>query len=174
MRTPSPIPSQSLAALDLKNAPCPQSCWIMKIRNMNPAAGTARTKVSQYPYRSENHISVHNAKKDRMDDSNCQILLWKLGSRYRSSIGSNAAKSSFAGVRPSIMDWLIMQSRIHKQHQQTKSAANSLLQQNAVRRDTGETAASVLRRMNHWEIFPIRLHSRKKAGELRPGQPQFF
>ena len=30
-----------------KKAPCPQSCWIMKSRTRNPAAGKARARVSQ-------------------------------------------------------------------------------------------------------------------------------
>ena len=40
-------PTQSRAALEWKKEPWPQSCWIMNRRIMKPAAGTARSRVSQ-------------------------------------------------------------------------------------------------------------------------------
>ncbi len=48
VRTHRARPTKSLAVRDLKNEPCPQSCWMMKRRTSNPAVGIARRSVSQY------------------------------------------------------------------------------------------------------------------------------
>ena len=44
--TPITRPTQSFASRWRKNAPWPQSCWIMNARTMKPAAGTASSSDS--------------------------------------------------------------------------------------------------------------------------------
>ena len=58
-------PSHSFAARLRKKAPWPQSCWMMKMRTIRPAAGSARARLSQGEMPPAQYIAAIRAKKGR-------------------------------------------------------------------------------------------------------------
>src|SRR5689334_10640599 len=73
------VPSKSLARRDLKSDPCPQSCWITKIRTTRPAARTASPNVIQYEKETLRYISAQTAMNDTNEEPAYQRLLQRSG-----------------------------------------------------------------------------------------------
>ncbi len=59
---------------------------MMKMRTINPAAGTARAKVIQYDQPRLKYISTHKPKSGPAELMICQILRFLSGKLYRETI----------------------------------------------------------------------------------------
>ena len=75
------LPISSFARRDLKNEPCPQSCWMMKMRTRNPAASADIGSVIQSPTARHRYIAMQVAKNPPNDDASCPRLRANIGAR---------------------------------------------------------------------------------------------
>ena len=75
-------PTHSRAACERKKDPCPQSCWIMNSRIMNPAVGSASRIVSQYPTSRLRMVAYQNATKGIAEVSSWRTLAPVFGPQY--------------------------------------------------------------------------------------------
>src|ERR1051326_2267895 len=68
-----------LARCVRKNAPWPQSCWMMKIRTRNPAASTDSGKIIQGDTVRPRYIAAQVARNPPKDVVNCARLRRRIG-----------------------------------------------------------------------------------------------
>jgi hypothetical protein len=74
----------------------------MKRRTRKPAAGTARTRASQYPLTSATAMIAHRAAKGRKETASSRIARALLGLPYAASVFAQARASFAAAAAVSI------------------------------------------------------------------------
>jgi len=68
-----------LARDDRKNAPCPQSCWMMKMRTRKPAASTDSGELIQSDIPRHRYTAAQVTINPPTDVANCPRLRAKIG-----------------------------------------------------------------------------------------------